>query len=118
MAEPIKVTRKSVVVPEWGNAEREEKDKIRVHHRPLTFEEQQELTYYEDAGKNLAQQARVMARKITHIENLSYKDENEKVVKVETGEDLVKAPEPLDELATELWLTFHRKEGVDKKKSR
>jgi hypothetical protein len=111
--EPIKVTRGGVVVPEWGNDGREDKEKIKVHYRFLTFAEQQELLDPRELGKSFAYESRVLAKMIEKIDNLEVDDG--KARKITDGESLVNAP-GLDVLAMELWLTFRNMTAVDKKK--
>jgi len=114
MAEAIQVTRGGVYVPEWGNADREDAEKIRVHYRFLSFEDQQRLLAPEDLGKNFAYESRVLAAMVERVENLEVDDGKKR--KVDTGEKLVAEP-GLDELALELWLEFRNKSAIDKKKS-
>lgn len=115
MAEAIKVSRGGVYVPEWGNADREEADKIKVYYRFLSFAEQQELLRPEDVGQNFSYESRVIGRMVTKVENLSIDDGKER--KIETGEDVINDP-ALDKLAMEVWLYFRNLSAVDKKKSK
>ncbi|MFW6214132.1 MAG: hypothetical protein ACOC8L_14655 [Spirochaetota bacterium] len=115
MAGAIKVSRGGVYVPEWGNADRGEDEKITVHYRFLGFAEQQELLRPDDVGKNFAYEARVVARMVQRIENLSI-DDGGGVRAIKDGEALVAEP-GVDELALELWLHFRSLTAVDKKKS-
>ena len=101
-------------MPEWGNEEREEADKIRVHYRFLSFAEQQEELHADDLGRNFAYESRVLARMIGKVENLAVEDGNE-VREVKTGADIVAEP-AMDKLALELWVTFRNMTAVDKKK--
>lgn len=112
-AEVIAVTRGGVYVPEWGNADREEADKIRVHYRFLSFEEQQQLLRPDDIGKNFGYEARVLAAMVNKIENLEVDDGKRR--KIDNGEKLVAEP-GLDGLALELWIEFRNKSAIDKKK--
>ncbi len=114
MPAPVKVTRGGTYVPLWGNDERSDKDKIRVHYKFLSFAEQQELLNPHDIGESFAYQSRVLARMLTKVENLSVEDD-QGTRKVEDGEALVSEP-GLDELAYELWLELRNKQAVDKKK--
>lgn len=114
MAEAIKVTRGGVYVPEWGNADREDAEKIRVHYRFLSFEEQQQLLRPEDLGKNFGYESRVLATMVSKIENLEVDDGKKRAI--DNGEKLVAEP-GLDRLAMELWLEFRNKSAIDKKKS-
>jgi hypothetical protein len=111
--EPIKVARGGTVVPEWGNGDRDDKEKIKVHYRFLTFAEQQELLDPRELGKSFAYESRVLAKMIEKIDNLEIDDG--KARKITDGEALVNAP-GLDGLAMELWLTFRNMTAVDKKK--
>lgn len=115
MAEAIKVTRGGVYVPEWGNADREDAEKIRVHYRFLSFEEQQQLLRPDEIGKSFGYEARVLAAMVTMIDNLTV-EEGGKTRAVDTGDKLVAEP-GLDGLAMELWLEFRNKSAIDKKKS-
>ena len=112
MAQPIKVTKGGVVVPEWGNDGRADDEKIKVHYHFLSFAEQQDLLDPADVGKSFAYESRVLAAMIDKIENLEIDDG--KVRAIKTGEDLVKSN--LDKLAMELWITFRNMSAVDKKK--
>jgi hypothetical protein len=114
MAEAIKVTRGGVYVPDWGNADREDAEKIRIHYRFLSFEEQQQLLTPEDLGKNFAYESRVLAKMVTKVENLEVDDGKKRTI--DTGENLVSEP-GLDGLALELWIEFRNKSAIDKKKS-
>ena len=114
MPEAIRVTRGGTHVPLWGNDGRSDKDKIAVHYRFLSFEEQQALLNPKDIGESFAYQSRVLARMIGKVENLSVVDEDGER-KIETGDQLVSEP-GLDELAYELWLELRSKQAVDKKK--
>lgn len=110
---PIKVTKGGVVVPEWGNGDRPDDEKITVHYHFLTFAEQQALLDPKDLGKSFAYESRVLAAMIDKIDNLALDDGKPRDIK--TGADLVDAP-GLDGLAMELWLTFRNMTAVDKKK--
>lgn len=113
MAEPIKVVKGGVVVPEWGNADRTDDDKIKIHYHFLSFAEQQELLDPSKLGKSLEYESKVLATMIDKVENLSVDDG--KVRQVKTGADLVSEP-GLDKLALELWVTLRNKAAIDKKK--
>jgi hypothetical protein len=115
MAEAIQVSRGGTIVPEWGNADRDESEKITVHYRFLSFAEQQELLRPDDVGKSFAYESRVLARMITRLDNLEV-EENGKRRKVDDGEKLVSEP-GLDSLAMELWLELRNRSAIDKKKS-
>jgi len=114
MAEAIQVSRGGVYVPEWGNADREEAEKIRVHYRFLSFAEQQELLRPEDIGKSFAYESRVLARMVSKIENLEVDDGKQRAIT--DGESLVAEP-GLDGLAMELWIEFRNRSAIHKKKS-
>jgi len=114
MAEAIQVSRGGVYVPEWGNADREEAEKIRVHYRFLSFAEQQELLRPEDIGKSFAYESRVLARMIHKIENLEVDDGKQRAIT--DGGSLVAEP-GLDGLAMELWMEFRNRSAIHKKKS-
>lgn len=116
MAEPIKVVRGGVFIPEWGNADRDEKEKIRIHYRFLSFAEQQELLNPAELGKSFAYESRIVARMIERVENVKVEDGNGIRV-IDTGEKLVDEP-GLDQLALESWLYFRDKTAIDKKKSK
>lgn len=114
---PIRVTKRGVYVPEWGNDSRAESERITIHYRYLTFAEQQELLHMDDLGKNFAYESRVLAKMVDKVENLSVDDG--KVRDIKTGEDIVNEP-GLDKLALELWLHFRKVSALsdeDKKKS-
>jgi len=114
-SEPIKVTRGGEYVPEWGNTDREEADKIKIHYRFLSFAEQQELLKPEDVGKNFAYESRVLGRMITKVENLEVEEDGKRRT-IANGEELVAEP-GLDGLALELWLKFRNESAIHKKKS-
>lgn len=113
MADPIKVTKGGSIVPEWGNADRPDGDKIKVYYRFLTFAEQQELLDPADLGKSFKYEAKILAQMITKIENLSIDDG--KVRNITTGAELVEEP-GLDGLAMEMWLSLRKLSAIDKKK--
>ena len=113
MADPIKITKGGVIVPEWGNGDREDGDKIKVHYRFLDFAEQQGLLDPKELGKSFAYESKVLAAMITKVDNLSVDDGKKRDIK--DGEALVHEP-GLDGLAMELWLTFRNMTAVDKKK--
>ena len=113
MAQSIKISKGGSVVPEWGNADRVDDEKIVVHYRFLSFAEQQELLNPADIGKTMGYESRVLAKMITKIENLSIDDGKER--KVTDGEALMAEP-GLDGLALELWLTLRKMSAIDKKK--
>jgi hypothetical protein len=110
---PIKVTKGGTVVPEWGNGDRADSEKIAVHYRFLTFAEQQALLDPKEIGKSFAYESRILAAMIEKIDNLEIDDGKARAIV--TGEELVNAP-GLDGLAMELWLTFRNMTAVDKKK--
>jgi len=115
MATPIKTVRGGVIVPQWGNADRDEKDKIKVHFRFLSFAEQQALTFYDDLGKTLAYDSRQMEAMIDKVENLSIEDETGEVKDLVSGADIINEP-AAEGLCLELWLEFRKRSAIDKKK--
>ena len=114
-AQPIRVSRGGTYVPEWGNEDREEAEKIRIHYRFLSFAEQQEELHTDDLGRNFAYESRVLARMIGKVENLAVEDDAG-VREIKIGADIVAEP-ALDKLALELWMRFRSMTAVDKKKS-
>lgn len=115
MAEPIKVSRGGVYVPEWGNAGRDDSDKIKVHYRFLSFAEQQALIHYDDLGKTMAFDSRQLAEMVTKVDNLSVVDDTDKVKEIKNGADLIDEP-GTEGLCLELWLYLRKQSTVDKKK--
>ena len=113
MAEPIKVSKGGVLVPEWGNEGRSDGEKITVHYHFLTFAEQMELTDPSTVGKSMAHEYKNLERMIDKVENLEVQ-EGSKVRGIKTGSDLVNSG--LDQLCMELWLTLRKMSAVDKKK--
>ena len=113
--EPIRVVRGGKYVPEWGNTDRADADKIRVEYRFLSFAEQQELLDPTEVGKSMAYESRIVERMVTKVHNLTVDIEGD-VKPVEDGSGLVNTP-GLDGLALELWLHFRKMTAVDKKKS-
>jgi len=112
--EPIRATKGGVIIPEWGNDARTEKEQIAVHYHFLSFAEQQALLDPRDIGKSFAYEARVIGAAIDKIDNLSVEDEDG-AREIETGEQLIAEP-CLDQLAYELWITLRNKTAIDKKK--
>jgi len=112
--EPIRVTKGGSVVPEWGNVDRADDEKITVHYHFLTFAEQQALLDPKDIGKSFAYESRVLAAMVDKIDNLQV-DDGGGVRDIATGQQLVDEP-GMDGLAMELWLTFRSMTAVDKKK--
>lgn len=113
--EPIRVVRGGKYVPEWGNADRADADKIAVEYRFLSFAEQQELLDPTELGKSMAYESRIVERMVTKVKNLSI-DLDGDVKQISDGSGIVNAP-GLDGLALELWLHFRKLTAVDKKKS-
>lgn len=113
--EPIRVVRGGKYVPDWGNADRADADKITVEYRFLSFAEQQELLDPTEIGKSMAYESRIVERMVTKVHNLSV-DLDGDVKPVKDGSDIVNTP-GLDGLALELWLHFRKLAAVDKKKS-
>lgn len=114
MSEPIRVSRGGSFVPEWGNADRDDADKITVHYRFLSFAEQQELLRPEDLGKSFAYESRILGRMVERVDNLSVEVDGTETA-VTDGATLVATP-GLDELAMEVWLHLRNQQAVDKKK--
>lgn len=115
MAEPIKVVRGGVYTPEWGNADRDEKDKIQVHYRFLSFAEQQALIHYDDLGKTMAYDSRQLAAMVVKVDNLSVEDDAGKVKEIKDGQALIDEP-GAEGLCFELWMHLRQLSTVDKKK--
>ena len=115
MAEPIRLVRGGVVVPTWGNGDRPDDEKITVHYRFLTFEEQQQMLDPAELGKSFAYESKVLAAMIGKVENLEIEVDGE-VTAITDGAGVV-GTAGLDELALELWLTLKNRSAVDKKKS-
>lgn len=116
MSEPIRVTRGGVLTPEWGNSDREEAEKIRVHYRFLSFAEQQALIRYEDLGKTMAFDSRQIASMVTKVDNLTIVDEAGNEARLTTGQQIIDEP-GTEGLCLELWARFRTMTTVDKKKS-
>lgn len=114
MAEPIRVVRGGVLVPEWGNEDRREEEKIRIHYRFLSFAEQHELIDVADVGKSFAYESRVIAKMIWRIDNLTVIGETDQERPIETGQQLVDEP-ALDRLAMECWREIRTKTAIEKK---
>lgn len=115
MAEPIKVSRGGVYVPEWGNAGRDDSDKIKVHYRFLSFAEQQALIHYDDLGKTMAFDSRQLEAMVDKIDNLAVVDDKGNTKDITNGVDLVNEP-GTEGLCLELWVFFRKQSTVDKKK--
>lgn len=113
--EPIRVVRGGRYVPDWGNADRADADKIAVEYRFLSFAEQQELLDPTEVGKSMAYESRIVERMVTKVKNLSI-DLDGDIKQVSDGSGIVNTP-GLDGLALELWLQFRKLTAVDKKKS-
>ncbi len=115
MAEPIRVSKGGTYVPDWGNQDRVDGEKIVVHYRFLSFAEQQELLTRNDVRSgSYSYENKVVAASIHKIENLEVEDEDGRRA-ITTGDELVKEP-GLDRLALELWLELRDKSAIDKKK--
>lgn len=128
MVEPIAVHRTGTYIPKWGNAEREEEDKIRVCYRFLSLSEEQRIVAETNRGldKSLSEDerlaevigrqwiARVQAM-IQSIENLSIVTEQGEVTQIADGATLFGEP-GLVELGYEIIQELRDKTAVDKKK--
>ena len=114
MPEPIRVTKGGTIIPEWGNEEREDAEKIRINYRFLSFAEQQELLDPNELGRSFAYESRILSRMIEGIENLQIEQDG-KIADIKNGAALVATP-GLDALAMEMWLRFRNMTAVDKKK--
>ena len=128
MVEPIAVHRTGTYIPKWGNAEREEEDKIRVCYRFLSLSEEQRIVAETNRGldKSLSEDERlaeVIGRQwisrvqamIQSIENLSIVTEQGEVTQIADGGALFAEP-GLVELGYEIIQELRDKTAVDKKK--
>lgn len=114
MAEPVRVVRGGVFVPDWGNADRGDSEKITIHYRFLSFAEQQALIHYDDLGKTMAYDSRMIAAMVTKVDNLELSD-GEATVKIENGQDMVDDP-GAEGLCLEFWMHTRKMTTIDKKK--
>ncbi|ADK81117.1 hypothetical protein [Sediminispirochaeta smaragdinae] len=133
MAEPITIARDGVYVPSWGNKGRKKDERITVHYRFLTFEEEEKIygRARREAGEvpekqdsraydawyveYLSQAWLLRVKKmITEIENLSVSIDGQ-VIEVKDGETLFSGL-PLVELANEILHELKGLTSVDKKK--
>lgn len=114
MAQPFRVVRGGVFVPDWGNGDRQDDEKIRIHWKFLSLTEQQSLLRAEDADSSFGYEAKVTASMISEIENLSIEDD-EGVTEIKTGTQLVNEA-TLEKLALETWLFMRKQSAVNKKK--
>lgn len=114
MAEPIRVVRGGVFIPKWENADRDESEKIKIHYRFLSFAEQQALIHYDDLGKTMAYDSRMIAAMVTKVENLEIA-EVEEVKKISNGQEMIDDP-GVEELCLEFWIHVRGLSAVDKKK--
>lgn len=115
MVDPVKVSRGGVYIPEWENADRDDKDKIKVHYRFLSFAEQQALIHYDDLGKTMAYDSRQLEAMVTKVDNLTVVDDDGKTKAIKNGSDLINEP-GTEWLCLELWLHLRKLSTVDKKK--
>lgn len=110
----IKVSKGGSFLPEWGNDNRPEEEKIRIHYRFLSFSEQQGMLTSSDLERTFYYESKLLGKMITNIENLEIEVEGKKK-EIKTGVELINEP-GLDELSLECWLEVRSKSAVDKKK--
>jgi hypothetical protein len=124
MAEPIKVSRGGVFVPSWGNADRDEADKIKVHYRFLSLDEEQRIvaeSRREAGGDDDERLTEILSLQwikrtttmIESVENLQLDDGE--VRDITTGEALFAEP-ALVNLGYEIMHAFKDFTAIDKKK--
>ncbi|ADK81603.1 hypothetical protein [Sediminispirochaeta smaragdinae] len=133
MAKPITIARDGVYVPSWGNKGRKKDERITVHYRFLTFEEEEKIygrarreagpvpdkdneAAYEGWYADYLTIAWVLRVKkmITGIDNLVVCVEGN-CIEVDSGEQLF-SDLPLVALASELMHELKSLTSVDKKK--